>query len=296
MKSYTPECIKIKQGTPEWRQLRKKYIGASDAPIIMGVSPFVRQDGWAKTPLTLWKEKLDLLPEESPTPAMQYGLDKEEEIREIYRDLKGTKIFPKVIFHSQISYMMASLDGITEGGNQVVEIKHANEGDHETASLGNIPEKYFPQLQHQMACANVESMHYVSCHKDDVKIVEVGVDFKYLDDLYKKEEEFWKCLVNFQEPPLNDKDYRMRDEKWYESAKRLQSIKEKKKELELQEKEQEELLRKLCNGENSFFEELKYSFFERKGNVNYSKIPELSGVDLEKHRNKSSIVGRLGKF
>ncbi len=41
------------QHSNEWLELRKNKIGASDAPIIMKVSPW-------KTPYRLWEEKLGL--------------------------------------------------------------------------------------------------------------------------------------------------------------------------------------------------------------------------------------------
>ena len=40
----------MEQKSEEWLDWRKKGIGSSDAPIIMGVSPW-------KTPFELWEEK-----------------------------------------------------------------------------------------------------------------------------------------------------------------------------------------------------------------------------------------------
>ena len=39
------------QGTSEWLENRKNHIGASDAPVVMGVSPW-------DTPYKLWENKL----------------------------------------------------------------------------------------------------------------------------------------------------------------------------------------------------------------------------------------------
>ena len=43
--------LEIEQGTKRWLEERMSYIGGSDAPIIMGVSPW-------KTPYQLWEEKM----------------------------------------------------------------------------------------------------------------------------------------------------------------------------------------------------------------------------------------------
>lgn len=283
----------MKQQTKEWKNLRKNKIGASDAPIIMGVSPFFRRDGLPKTPLTLWKEKLDLLPEESPTSAMSFGIDKEGNIRDLYKDITGIHIHPEVIFHKDNPYLMASLDGISEDKQHIVEIKCANEEDHEMAHKEKIPEKYFPQLQHQINCAGLESVSYVSYHKGDIKIVPVALDQKYLNGLLEKEEEFWECLKNFKEPSLIDKDYIERDEEWYRVASELKSLKKQKKAISEAEKSKERELRSISKDQNSFYNDLKYFSYTRKGAVDYASIPELKGVDLETYRKRPLTVWKI---
>lgn len=44
------QFLNLLQNTQEWEKFRLQKIGASDAPIIMGVSPW-------KTPFQLWLEK-----------------------------------------------------------------------------------------------------------------------------------------------------------------------------------------------------------------------------------------------
>ena len=45
-----PRIERLRQNTPEWHRWRRQGIGASDAPVIMGETPF-------KTPRTLWSIK-----------------------------------------------------------------------------------------------------------------------------------------------------------------------------------------------------------------------------------------------
>ena len=92
------------QQTPEWLELRRKKIGASDAPCIMGVSPW-------KTPYELWLEKLTGK-EQSQTWAMKEGIRKEEEARTEFEKQTGIIVFPKVLISDKYDWMMASLDGI----------------------------------------------------------------------------------------------------------------------------------------------------------------------------------------
>lgn len=279
---------KLKQGTPEWLQMRKSYIGASDAPIIMGVSPFKRADGLNKTPYVLWMEKLDMLPAEEETAAMRYGKRMEEPARQAYERLVGDFFVPKIVFHDDINYLMASLDGLSLDGKLAVEIKNANEVDHTLAKTKKVPAKYYPQVQQQIACAGLDGMHYFSYHKGEGVMVEVARDDNYLEELYSKEEEFWDCIRNFKAPALTDNDYHERDLVWYEAAQEIFEIKQQRKDLEKREKEAEQELRKLSEEKNSFYKNLRYTSSIQKGRVDYKAIPELEGVDLDPFRKSNS--------
>jgi len=286
----------MKQQTNEWLELRKKYIGASDAPIIMGVSPYKRSDGRKKTPYILWMEKLDLLPRDAETPAMRFGKENESIARAEYEKKIGDYVTPKVCFHKEIPYLLASLDGISLDGKLAVEIKSANYEDHTLAKTKKVPAKYYPQVQQQMACTGLDHIHYFSFHKGEGVIVEVERDDKYLEEMYEKEKGFWECLKNFKAPELTSDDFHQRDSRWYTNAKRLLDLKEKMKELKEEEKTLEHFLRELSCNENSYFKDLRYASSRRKGNVDYSKIPELKGVDLEAFRKPSAEVWRLARI
>jgi len=283
----------LTQGTSEWLDMRKKFVCASDAPIIMGVSPFKRADGLRKTPHVLWMEKLDLLPAETETAAMRYGKEMEETARQSYEEKVGDFFAPKVCFHKDINYLMASLDGISIDGKKVVEIKNSNAEDHSLAKSKKVPDKYYPQLQHQLACIGLDGMHYFSFHKGEGVVVEVERDDNYLEEMYAKEKEFWDCVRNFKAPALTDNDYRERDKEWYKHASRVLEIKERRKTLEKEEKEAEAALRTMSDGKNSFFDDLRYTGSIRKGSVDYKKIPELEGINLEIYRKPSSSMWTL---
>ena len=143
------------QQTKEWHELRKTKIGASDAPVIVGVNPW-------KTSYQLWEEKLGLRQPKAKTAAMERGLLMEEEARQEFMKHTGIEVAPKVLVSEDIPWMMASLDGISTDGKHLVEIKCPGNDDHQLALDGVIPEKYKPQLIHQMIVANVETIFYFS--------------------------------------------------------------------------------------------------------------------------------------
>src|SRR5271170_1345030 len=121
------------QNTPEWLEMRRNKIGASDAPIIMQVSPW-------KTPYQLWEEKLGIAKQKQISYEMQRGTNLEEIARQEFEKMTGLIIFPQVVQHPNFEWMIASLDGIDLAHENIVEIKCPGINDHQYALDGKIPE------------------------------------------------------------------------------------------------------------------------------------------------------------
>lgn len=277
----------MKQNTNEWLELRKTKIGASDAPIILGVSPW-------KTPLQLWEEKLGLRESEPMNEHMRRGHELEPVARAAYNDATGNLCEPEVVFHPEYEWMMASLDGISPGRDIIVEIKCPGEADHITASEGKVPSKYYPQLQHQMACANVVKAHYFSYRDGNFHLVEVARDEEFINDLLVKEREFFKCMQDFKAPEMHAKDYVERlDEEWHQACETWRERDAQLKEAKLLEAEAKARLIHLSNGISTVGYGVKATKFARKGAVDYGKIPEIEGVDLEQYRKKPTVMWRV---
>lgn len=278
----------MEQNTEEWLEMRKTKVGASDAPIIMGVSPW-------KTPFQLWEEKLGLRSSSFQTPAMKRGHEMEEPARQWYMATTGNMVVPDVIFHQEKNWMMASLDGKGINCDMVIEIKNPGIKDHEVAMNGMIPEKYFPQLQHQLACSGLDLMHYVSFYNNQGFIVEVKRDDDYINNLYEKEEEFWWKVKNLVEPDKTDRDAVVRTdddflvvlEKWKKAKQYLDSWKEK-----------EDLCRRdliAVAGNDSYVKSNNVTIKRTisKGRVQYNEIPELVEIDLDKYRKDPVVTWRI---
>jgi putative phage-type endonuclease len=132
--------LELIPNTPEWLEARKEYIGASDAPVIMGVSPY-------STPYQLWQKKLGLL-EETQTFAMARGHSLESQARAQVEERLGILLTPKVKTHSSLNWMMATLDGLSADGKTLVEIKCPAIADHMEALQGRIPLRYSISLRY----------------------------------------------------------------------------------------------------------------------------------------------------
>ncbi len=279
--------INLEQNTTEWLEFRKTKIGASDTPAIMGVSPWT-------TPLQLWEKKLCFV-ENKTTWGMEQGHKNEQYARWLFEESQGKEFPPKVFVSDEYPWLMASVDGISEDG-EVLEIKCPGFEDHETARMGRVPDHYMPQLVQQMIVCGVTEMWYFSYLKafeSSVKL-KVKIDEKLAEEIKVKTKRFHENMINFEMPDFTNKDYlHIEDANWESHARILSDIKRQKKELE----EQEEIIKKniieLAGGRSTKGTMLSLMKCYRKGSIDYSSIPELENIDLEKYRKHSTEYFRF---
>lgn len=275
------------QGTEEWKAFRKNKIGGSDSSIIMDVSPW-------KTPYQLWEEKLSLVPQGQTTAAMKRGNDLEPIARQELERMTGYRFIPVVKFHPQIHWMIASLDGLDEDNKILTEIKCPGNEDHQRALSGEIPSKYYPQLQHQLEVCELEVGLYFSYHDYQGVIVKVYRDDAYIKKMLKKEKEFWDFMQDFVPPPLTVRDHKSIDtEEWKKSAYEWMSVNKQMKALEVKEKELRQNLISMTNNQSAIGGGVRLSRVISKGRVDYTNIPELSTVNLDKYRKEPSESWRI---
>lgn len=280
------------QQSPEWREFRRSHIGSSDAPIIMGASP------WC-TPYKLWRRKLGIDEEVEATPRMRRGIEMENEARIHFEIISNLHVSPRVIVSHDHPWMMASLDGITDDGKDAVEIKCPGQKDHELAKDGKIPDKYYPQLQHQIAVAELDHIFYFSFDGQNGVEIKVYRNDKYIYDMVSKEQEFYNNLIDMISPDLSDKDYVCKaGGRWSETATKWADVKKKIQELEKWEQELRSGLISMCEGQNSVGDGVRASYISKKGSVDWERIIEDLGldIDLEKYRKKRVEYWNLSRI
>jgi len=279
----------MEQNTPEWLEMRKTHIGSSDAPIVMNVSPF-------KTPFRLWQEKIGIRESDAETFAMSEGKRKEPLARKALEEQLGMPLFPSIKLHNERSWQMASLDAMSFDERTIAEIKCPGRVDQEMAASGIVPDKYFPQLQHQISVCDVDFAYYFSFDGEKGVVIKVFRDEKYIQKMIQEEERFFECMQNFESPAMTDRDYQIQtSHEWGMLAFRWNEISNQLRSLEEQEKIVKSQLISLCNDQSSMGAGVKLAKCVRKGTVDYSKIPEIEGLNLESYRKPSSEYWRIGK-
>ena len=164
--------IQLIQGSEAWHEFRRSHIGSSDAPILMGVSPY-------KSIEQLLKEKITGESTQVEHAGMKRGKDLEPLVLSMLNAKLSCAMEPAVFEHDDYSFLSASLDGFDSVLNVICEIKCPNALDHKLATQGKVPEKYIPQLQHAMLVTGLNHIVYCSYSKGEIVIVNVEADINY---------------------------------------------------------------------------------------------------------------------
>jgi putative phage-type endonuclease len=264
------EIIDVKQGSAEWHALRKTKITATDAPIIMGVSPW-------KSRYQLYHEKMSPEVDTVITDRMQRGIDLEPVARDLFCIQTGFNVYPAVAVRD---WAMASLDGMSLNGKIVLEIKCPGEKDHALALQGKIPEYYYPQLQHQMFVSGVDSMYYFSFDGIDGTAITVKRDDEYIQKMVNEEYKFYQCLQNKTPPEPQENDYIERsDDLWVHCASQWVTLNNTMKALEKEEEILRNQLIQLSGETNCKGGGISLCQVKRKGSVDYSSMIKKLAVD-----------------
>lgn len=137
----------LKSNTPEWLAHRRKHNNASEAPIMMGDSPYATRN-------ELLYHKSTGLDKEFTEWFQKNVLDKGHEVeamaRPIAEEIIGEELFP-VSGTDEQGWLAASFDGTTMLGDVNWECKQWNEQKAADVKAGKVPKADYWQLQHQLA-------------------------------------------------------------------------------------------------------------------------------------------------
>jgi putative phage-type endonuclease len=146
--------------------------------------------------------KLGLLPDKCSSDAMTRGQTMEPIARDHFHKIYNNLIFtPAVVESSEFLFLGASLDGITDDGKAILEIK-CGVKSHEMAKNGEIPEYYLCQIQHQLICTRAEKCFYFSYQSEqDFVMIEVLPEKDFEEHYVPLAEMFWMDLI-FKKPEI----------------------------------------------------------------------------------------------
>lgn len=273
-----------KQGTKAWHEMRRKGIGASDVPIIFGVSKYL-------TPQKLWEIKTGKSEENKDTYITQIGKASEGVIRALYESKTGLKTEPKVFHCKEWDKLHASLDAFNSESGVIAEFKYVGKDRFEDAQKGIVRRDHMLQLQTQMLCSGALFSDYVCFNGEDIAIVKaVPRDQVIIDEILQVCKEFWS-KVESNTPIVKESN----DDAIIQNLERRAAL---KKQIESRQAQidaiDDELKEVLKDYTGKKIGNYSVSWVEKKGTINYKKVPQLEGLDLEQYRGKPSRYLKIG--
>jgi putative phage-type endonuclease len=180
--------VDLEQGTQEWLRWRGTVIGASDAPVIMGESPWKSRE-------TLLREKISGRDFFQGNDATRRGQELEPVARRIYEGAQRVKVAPAVLVSALRVWQGASIDGLSLTGERVVEIKCGYKAYSILRETNRVPDYYYGQLQHILSVTGLPAIDYFSYIPNQPPLLQqVARDEQYIEALLIAEAEFWDAV------------------------------------------------------------------------------------------------------
>lgn len=188
----------------EWLERRKKGIGGSDASVVCGMNRY-------KSPVELWMEKTNQMPDKEAGEAAYWGTQLEALVRAEFTKRTGINVTHAMQLLQSVEhpFMLANLDGVCEHpelGPCIFEAKTASAykaGEWENG----IPDEYQLQIQHYMAVTGYAGTYIaVLIGGNTFKWRFIPRDEGLIAMLIQLESDFWQHVENMTPPPLDGSD------------------------------------------------------------------------------------------
>lgn len=291
LKSYTK--LDLVQGSEAWIAARFDYVTASNTACLFDLHP-------QKTKLQYFEElttRTEKLISDSTQKLFDIGHKAEVMGREYAENHYGIEFPAMVVVSQRCPGLLASLDGFNETRKIIFEAKFVGaESLRKIKEDGILPPHHEVQVQAQLLATGAEKCVYFALDpQGHAAVIEVFPNPDYHAEIIEAVQSFLSDLKEGKAPAPSMRDYVEIDDAKFQELERL------KVQLDLTQKLFDEVKAELSEKYKdhprirSGLVTMVRSF--RKGNINYSKVPNLKGVDLEKYRGASieSVTVRLEK-
>ncbi len=144
---------------------------------------------------------------------MLHGTQLEPAARAAYEGRTGLVMQPLVVIDGEYS---ASLDGLTLGGDRILEVKCPYKGRAsalwQALDAGELPDHYRWQVQHQLMVTQADIADVFVFDGSEGMLFPVAPDPSAWPQIHAAWDEFMRYVQGAQPPPLSDRDTRLRDD------------------------------------------------------------------------------------
>lgn len=175
----------------EWLDIRKGYIGGSDAGAVVGLNPY-------KSAYTLWAEKTNKIPEFEGNTLTRVGNYLEDFVAKMFTEETGKAVRRKnrVIINDDYPFACADIDRLIVGEKALLEIKTTNSPVAKRKfKNGEFPEQWYCQVLHYLAVTGFEKAYLaVLSECRDFHIFELERDEDEIKALMDAEKDFAELI------------------------------------------------------------------------------------------------------
>ena len=176
--------------TKDVKENRHLYIGGSDIAKVMGLSR------WG-TPLSLWAEKTGKIPPKdlSNVEAVELGNDLEDFVANKFSQKTGKAVrrSPKVYQHPQYPYMVAHIDRLITGSDELLECKTCSFFKKDEWEGEEIPQEYILQVMWYLGITGRRIGHIaVLIGGQSFKYKQIEFDSELFDKMVDAAKDFWQ--------------------------------------------------------------------------------------------------------
>ena len=176
--------------TKDVKENRHLYIGGSDIAKVMGLSR------WG-TPLSLWAEKTGKIPPKdlSNVEAVELGNDLEDFVANKFSQKTGKAVrrSPKVYQHPQYPYMVAHIDRLVTGTDELLECKTCSFFKKDEWEGEEIPQEYILQVIWYLGITGRRIGHIaVLIGGQSFKYKQIEFDSELFDKMVESAKDFWQ--------------------------------------------------------------------------------------------------------
>ena len=272
------------QGSEDWFEFRRNHIQSSDAYKI-----FIGKEADL---MDVWENKMGIGREVLENDAMRHGHRMEPIAREFFNKKLNDVFWPDVIESKDYPWMGTSLDGINLSRTAILEIKCPYTSDKLSCARSEIFDmRDVIQCQHHMICTRIDSCFYGIYESEENYFLYEFTRNDLANELLEKERLFWENHVKTKIPPIQQRD----DQEWKGLELEYMGITEQEKEISREKERVLSRMKELAGDRTAYGPSLMLSKYQRKGNIEYGKIPELSSVNLENYRKEPTICWRVNK-
>ena len=283
----------MEQRSKEWFDARKGRVTGSMVGAILDVAPYMTRDQALRTMVRSYHGAPS---EFTGNIATEYGNRNEDDAVAQFEMECGVDV-KSVGFYTYEDWAGASPDGECSDGNGL-EVKCPfglrKDSDPQFKSADEQPH-YYAQMQWEMLCTGWSGMWFYQWSPHGSRLEHVKWDQEWHDINQPILRQFYALYLSELDNPehiepllveINTQETRKMVEEYDQLSEAIDNATGRRNELK-------SLMIKAAGGKNSLIWGRKVTKVDRKGNVQYAKVPELKGVDLEQYRGKGSSSWRI---